>query len=162
MNAQVTVSWPDLGAIPADLVPTLVDLETGARRHMRTAASYTFTSSALGHARRLQVIVQERTSLAPMVTAAQAVPAGRGGASIAYTLAAPAQVTMTVRNLAGRTVRVLFTDRAQDAGPNQATWNGGNDAGAPVPGGRYLVQITARSAETGQSYQVVRTVQVVR
>lgn len=162
LSAPVTLTWPDLSSLPKELVPTLIDLETGARRHMRTTASYSFTSSPFGAPRQFQIIVQERSSLGPMVTAAQATATGKGGAAISYTLAAPANVTVTVRNIAGRTVRVLLADRLQDAGPNQVIWNGLSDSGAPVPAGRYIIQISARSAETGQSYQVVRTVQVVR
>jgi hypothetical protein len=161
VNAPVTLNWPDLSALSADLVPTLVDLDTGSRTYLRTSPGYVFTSSAVGQAHRFQLVVTSRSSVGAMITSAQVTGAGRG-ASVAYTLAAAADVSVTVRNIAGLTVRQLFADRTQAAGTNQVAWNGANDRGAPVPAGRYLVQITARSADTGQSYQVVRTLQLGR
>jgi hypothetical protein len=161
VNAPVTLNWPDLSTLPADLVPTLVDLESGARVYLRTSPGYVFTSSPVGQTHRFQLVVAERSSVGAMITSAQVVGGGRG-ATVAYTLAAPAQVNVTVRNIAGLTVRELVAGRQDAAGLNQVAWNGANDRGTPVPAGRYIVQITARSPETGQSYQVVRTLQLGR
>jgi flagellar hook assembly protein FlgD len=96
-----------------------------------------------------------------MITAAQ-VEAGRGRAVVVYTLSAAAEVKLVVRNLSGRPVRELLSGRLQPAGLNQVVWNGTNDAGSPVPAGPYLVQITARSPATGQLYQVVRRLNLLR
>ncbi|MBC7287175.1 MAG: hypothetical protein H5T86_03845 [Armatimonadetes bacterium] len=160
-DVPVTVHWPDLSSLPDDLVATLVDLETGARCYMRTSPGYTFRSSAIGRPRQFQVIVRPRSSTLPIITSAQAQPTA-AGASIVYTLAAPAQVTIVVRNISGRTVRVLAADRTAPAGTSQVVWNGLNDAGSPVPAGRYLVHIKAVAPDTGQTYQAVRPLQLTR
>ncbi len=161
VNTPVTLNWPDLSALPADLVPTLVDLDSGNRTYLRTSPGYVYTSSAVGQAHRFQLVVTSRSTVGAMITSAQVTGGGRG-ATVAYTLAAPADVTVTVRNIAGLTVRQVLTGRTEAAGINQVSWNGANDRGTPVPAGRYIVQITARSADTGQSYQVVRTLQLGR
>lgn len=161
VSTPVTLNWPDLSKLPSDLVPTLVDLETGTRTYLRTAPGYTYTSSAIGQPHQFQLVVTSRSTVGAMITTAQVSSGGRG-ATVAYTLAAPANVTVTVRNIAGLVVRQLTTDQTDAAGVNQVTWNGTSDRGTPVPGGRYLIQITARSADTGQSYQVVRALQLGR
>jgi hypothetical protein len=155
----VRVTWPDLSTLPSDLLPTLVDMETGARRYMRTTSAYTFTSSPVGAPRRLKVLVQARNSTAPMVTSAHVQPQGRG-AVLVYTLSAPAEVDITVRNMAGRCVRHVASGRLSDVGTSRVVWNGLSDNAVPVPPGRYLVHLSAKSPETGQSYQVVRPVQL--
>lgn len=45
VNVPVTLNWPDLSSLPENLIPTLIDLDSGHRCYMRTTASYTFTSS---------------------------------------------------------------------------------------------------------------------
>ncbi len=161
VGAPVTLRWPDLSKLAGNLLPTLIDLESGARRYMRTTSSYTYTSSPVGSPRRLQVVVQERSTTTPMVTSAQVQPRGRT-AAVVYTLSAPAEVQVTVRNMAGRCVRRLVAGRLYEAGTSQVVWNGLSDSGAPVPAGCYLVHVSAQSPDTGQSYQVVRSVQLGR
>lgn len=160
-GVPVTLSWPDLSKLPSELVPTLVDADGGVRRYMRTTASYTYTSSPVGSARRLKVIIQTRTTTTPMVTAAQVQPQGRG-ATVVYTLSTPASVDVTIRNIAGRCVRRVVSGRFCEAGTTQITWNGLDDRGTPVPSGTYLIQVSAQSPDTGQSYQVVRPLQLGR
>jgi len=69
------------------------------------------------------------------------------GAEIVFTLSADADVTATVYNIAGRTVRTLVTDRTMDAGPNTLLWDTRSSRGVKVPSGRYIVQITSRAAD---------------
>jgi hypothetical protein len=160
-GAAVKLTWPDLSSVPRDRLPTLVDLETGNCCYMRTATQYVYTSSASGAPRRFKILVSPQGPGVPMITAAQ-VEAGRGRAVVVYTLSAAAEVKLVVRNLSGRPVRELLSGRLQPAGLNQVVWNGTNDAGSPVPAGPYLVQITARSPATGQLYQVVRRLNLLR
>jgi flagellar hook assembly protein FlgD len=54
-----------------------------------------------------------------------------------------------VLNIGGRAVRTLVTDRDCAAGATALGFNGRNDGGAPLPSGRYLVEIVAR-ADDGQ------------
>ena len=80
--------------------------------------------------------------------------------SVVYGLTAAADVTVEVRNIAGRLVRTIPCGSAS-AALNTATWNLRNATGAPVPSGMYLCTITART-ENGTQATAVRTVSVRR
>ncbi len=79
-----------------------------------------------------------------------AIPAATGGAEIVFTLSAPAGVTATALNIAGRPVRTICEARDCEAGINSLVWNGLGNNGLAVPNGRYLIRIAARN-ESGQS-----------
>jgi len=64
----------------------------------------------------------------------------RGSTQIGYTLAARAQVSLEIFNVSGMKVRTLVHD-AFDAGPQQATWNGRDEAGRRVTPGIYVVRL---------------------
>ena len=80
--------------------------------------------------------------------------------NIVYGLSADADITIEVRNIAGRLVRAIPCGTAA-AGLNTATWNLRSASGAPVPSGVYLCTITAR-ADDGTQATAVRTVSVRR
>jgi hypothetical protein len=71
-------------------------------------------------------------------------------AQIVVLLSAPANVRATVSNLAGITVAELPA-RDLAAGINTLSWNGMGRSGAKVPGGNYLVRVTAVTANGGQA-----------
>jgi flagellar hook assembly protein FlgD len=73
-----------------------------------------------------------------------------GGAQLVFQLSAPANVSVSILNLAGRPVRSLPPINCAP-GLNTLLWDGKNDAGLRVPAGVYLVQLTARSPEGDQS-----------
>jgi hypothetical protein len=77
------------------------------------------------------------------ITALAATPTGLG-AEIRFQLSAPAWVEARVLNLAGRPVRVIGRDSPCEAGLTTLVWNAANDSGLRVPGGLYLVEVTAR------------------
>ncbi len=160
-GAPVELRWPDLSHLPDTMVATLIDLDSGRRCYMRTSPGYRFRSSEVGLPRRLKIVVQPRGETAPMITSAQAQATG-AGATVVYTLSAPAKVTVVVRNISGRVVKRIVVDRLSPAGTTQITWNATNEAGSPVPSGRYLVHITATAPETGQVYHAVRSLQLSR
>jgi hypothetical protein len=91
---------------------------------------------------------------------ATVVPTAGGSAQIVVNLAGAANVQVTVLNLAGRVVSAL---PAQDlsAGTSTLLWNGCSVAGTLVPAGRYLVQVTARTAD-GRQAQALAAVSVER
>lgn len=84
------------------------------------------------------------------VTGAAAVPTAVG-AEVLFTLSAPADVTVEVLNIAGRSVALLAQERAANAGLQRIAWNGHSLTGTAAPTGRYLVRITARGASGQQA-----------
>ncbi|MBM3501507.1 MAG: hypothetical protein FJX74_22870, partial [Armatimonadetes bacterium] len=83
------------------------------------------------------------TGLAALPTAA--------GAQVTFRLAGAANVTATITNVAGRPIRTLVEDRALEAGPQTLLWDRKAGNGLPVPAGLYLIRVTAREPEGGQS-----------
>lgn len=84
------------------------------------------------------------------IAAATACPTAQG-AEILFSLSAPATVTATVRNIAGRSVRTLCAGKYAEAGTNALPWNARSDSGLPVPSGVYLVEIHATAANGAQA-----------
>ena len=75
---------------------------------------------------------------------------------VAYSLfgVTEADVEIVFYNLAGRPVRRLVLP-GQRAGPNEAVWDGGDEAGRRVPPGLYLCRVRATTGRG--AFEVVRT-----
>jgi hypothetical protein len=69
-------------------------------------------------------------------------PAGRLGTTIPYVLAEPAQVRISVLDVAGRQVRSLLAGE-RPAGRQAVNWDGRADSGARVAAGVYLIELNA-------------------
>lgn len=67
-----------------------------------------------------------------------------------FSLPAASTVTLTVHDLRGRLVRTLVAGAEHAAGDHATTWDGRDDAGAPVASGVYLARLKAgvRTAST--------------
>jgi hypothetical protein len=155
-GAPVTLRWPALSAsLPDHMIGTLEDVAADRRVYMRTSESYTFNSQT-GGTREFRITVRPRAEATLGLTAA-ARPLSGEGLEIAYTLSSDALVDVEVRNIAGRVVRRIADGRMATKGQNSLVWNGISEAGTAVPGGMYLVQVTARSPETGEQMSVIRT-----
>lgn len=154
---QVELSWPDLSALPGDLRLLLIDRDCDAIVSMRTVTSYRYVAS---EALRRFTVRAERGGALLAVSGLVAAQSGRG-ASISYVLSAPAEVTVELRNIAGRRVRGLVRDRTADAGARTLTWDLRSDMGTPVPAGRYLVHLTARG-DAGEVVSALAPLQVRR
>lgn len=89
--------------------------------------------------------------LAATPTAVTAAQTTGGNVAISFTLSAPAQVEVTVLNLAGRPVATLGTSGTGAAGANTLLWNGKSASGSKTPAGTYLVKVATRTASGGQS-----------
>ena len=68
------------------------------------------------------------------------------GAQVDITLSTDASVTARVLNLAGRPVGTVCRAKDLQSGINTLVWNGTGLGGTPVPGGTYLIEVTAMSA----------------
>lgn len=159
-GARIHLSWPDLSAMPRDCRPTLTDESTGRPIYMRTASGYDFTLGPRESSRQFTIRIGTTAGDTLAIEALQAQDVG-GNVSISYLLAAPAAVSVEIRNLAGRLVRRLSSDALNANGANTVTWNLAADAGQRVPAGRYVVCVRAR-AENGQVVQAIQSVAVRR
>jgi len=83
------------------------------------------------------------------------------GAALTFTLSADASVTCEVLNIAGRAVRMIVADRPMTEGIKSLTWDGRNAAGLRVPGGMYLVRMTATGA-SGSQWTAMGTLNLTR
>lgn len=156
-DREVTVRWPDLSQVPADVVPTLVDTASDERCYMRTANSYTFTTRAANEQRILKIVARKRGANTLSVGSVSAQQTTGGTVAVTYSLSVPANVDVTIRNIAGVPIAAVQNGATAGEGLNTATWNGRNTHGATVPNGRYICHVTARSAETGQTANVITT-----
>jgi len=81
---------------------------------------------------------------------ATAVPTN-SGAEIAFTLSAPAAVTVDVLNLAGRPIAAPVHQDARPAGTNRVVWSGLAANGLAAPPGRCLIRLRAQDGEGRQA-----------
>ncbi len=161
-GVPVSIRWPSLSAeLPSELTATLEDVSAGRKTYMRTSNGYTYNSGT-GGARRLRVVVRARASATLGLMGVTCSATDVGGVAVTYTLSAPAKVDVEVRNIAGRVVHRAASGKDSPEGQNTVVWSGVDKYGTRVPGGLYVVQVTARSAETGESMSVIRTARIVR
>jgi len=147
-NAEVAMTWPDLGRAPRGLRFYLVDETTGARRYMRTTSSYAFHTSATNEERHFRIEVEPATTtrLASELTVHQS--GLKDGVRFAVTLAKPAMLTTRVVSPAGKMIATQTV--AGRTGLNSLAWNGRTSAGASLPRGVYLLEVTATTDEGEQ------------
>lgn len=138
-NQEVRLGW-NLRGVPADVQLTLVDLQTGARRHMRTSSGYVFNTGTFGGGRMLQVVATHGRSQTQIVAMQATAQRGRS-VNIGFTLTGAATVDVVVESLTGRRVRTVARALEATAGQNAVGWDGRDDAGRPVPAGQYRCRV---------------------
>ena len=149
-DTTVVLTWPGVAAA-GDNALALVDLDTNARRSLRSTSSYVFQ----GARRRFAVVSEPVAGRALMVTGVE-IAALRGTArAVRLTLSAPANVDVVIVTPAGRTLSEVTRARALPSGTSEVYWNG---AVAP---GIYLVRVTA-TGDDGTQVQSVRPAVVTR
>jgi hypothetical protein len=153
-KTTATLLWPDLSELPKDVTLTLVDLDTGEQRYLRTTRSYEFSLSP-GKPRRFQLVAERGASAPLRISNVVVVPGRAGGVTVRYALSKPALVQATIRSASGRVVGTMSGGRAVGAGLNALTWDS-RAAGKALPRGVYLIELTART-EDGQVARAVRT-----
>lgn len=156
----VTISWPDLSAMPDHLVATLEDLQTGGSCFMRTKTSYVYNSGQ-GGPRQFQITVRDRGAASLQVMGFHH---GRtaNGVQMGCTLSADATVDVMIRNMAGRVIKQVWAGRETAAGDVEIVWTGHDRRGLAVPNGLYVVEIVARSPENGEQTGIIRQVPYYR
>jgi subtilisin family serine protease len=76
-------------------------------------------------------------------------------ASIDYALAERGPVRLAIYDVNGRRVRTLV-DGAQQAGPQNATWDGRADGGGAMPSGVYFARLTAAGRSISRKLVLIR------
>jgi len=159
-NESVSLRW-NLRQAPADVQFTLVDLTTGARRHMRTTSGYVFNTGPFAESRAFEVVAERRSRPSLAIPSMQAVP-GRGrSVAVSFTLTADATVAALIESPTGRRVRTLAVDYPGVAGQNAIGWDGRDDEGRLVPSGQYRCRVLVQTPD-GQRAIAERIVVVNR
>jgi hypothetical protein len=151
-DQELTLTWSDLHKVPSSVRLWLVDTETNQVISLRSASAYRFKMNS--HQRRLRLIAE--TSHAPLrLVGVRAMPMrGSRGAIIQGSLTAPANLTVTVRSLTGRIVKVLTKEQPMPSGRWQVLWDGRSQEGLSLPAGTYICEVSARD-ETGQQVRSI-------
>lgn len=157
----VRVTAPDLSRVPADYSVILEDDAAGRRVYLRTSSAYEFTPRSGETTRRLRVTVSPAPRGTLVATGVTAQQTGSGAAQMTFTLSAPAACTVSVLNMAGRTVRLVEQNVLRPAGSNVVLWDGRGQTGTSVPAGLYLVQLEARGTG-GESVKSLTSLRVQR
>jgi hypothetical protein len=155
-GATVTVRFPDLSAVPRDLAVMLTDVDAGRTINMRTSAGYSFTSGQGITVRHLRIAATPRTGPA-LTLSGVAVQSLSESVSVAYSLSAPADVQITVLNIAGRTVANIPVGY-QTSGTHTSTWSRRNSTGSKVPAGQYLLRLRCRADDGTDVSQIAPAV----
>jgi len=153
-DTEVEVSWPQMNAeVPGDVRLVLEDLETGRKVYMRTSNGYRFRTGADGAIRHLRVSTAGGgQTLAVQSMSAQSTA---GAVMITYSLAAPAEVSVEIINIAGRLIR-QYAAREVDGGTQETlSWNGVSDRGSAVPSGRNVIDLPPLSSKVYISFVTI-------
>lgn len=149
-DGEVTLYWPSINRLPRGIQPVLVDVATGRRTSLRSAASYRFNATQ-GTTRKFRVEVgPARTAPLAIIGTRVANVGGTRGANAGYrftfTATQEADVQVEIQTLTGRSLRKLET-RATAGGESGVFWDGRTNQGAALPAGPYVVTISARDSE---------------
>ncbi|MHB9130648.1 MAG: carboxypeptidase regulatory-like domain-containing protein [Armatimonadota bacterium] len=143
-NTQVVITVPELMAqLPKGYEAILTDEETQQSCYLNTSSQYSFFAGTTGASRDFVVTVQPRTSILQVTSIRGNFRSGRGERGITYVLSQPAQVTVLIRNQAGRLVRTLIAGQLAVAGTNSLAWDGKDEAGRFTPRGVYFCEVQA-------------------
>ena len=140
---------------------TLVDLETGAQRHLRTTSAFSYNTGTAPRSRLFELIATKGGGQSLSVPFMQ-VGGTRGRAvSVAFGLTAAATVDVVVESPTGRRVKLVAASMAATEGQNSVSWDGLDEGGRPVPAGMYRCRVLV-STPDGQRAIAERLVRIGR
>jgi hypothetical protein len=169
-TAVAAGTWQSRALAPGRGVQVLVEVTPRTSGAQGTTKSLVVTvSSAIQPTRKdafklatsCPDAASDATATVASVLASLSAAPTAAGAQVSFSLASAATVEAHVLNLAGRPVRTLCQGKTFDAGTNTLLWNARSDQGLPVPGGSYLIEVTARGADGSQS-RALATVRINR
>jgi hypothetical protein len=151
-----TLAWKNTAAVPRGLRLTLVDTGSGTRRAMNSTSSYTFHAAPTETTRAFQIVAEPHASSVVQIMNLHAItPLGRAaGVTITFETTADSEASVEIQ-YGGRTIRHIAQGRAVAAGVSQFVWDGKDDQGRGLPGGNYVLNVTARTPEGAQTRQIV-------
>ncbi len=152
MGQEWTLTWSDMTTVPSSVRLWLVDTATGQTVSLRQVAAYRFRMDT--PQRRFRIVAQKGSSPLRLVGTKVISHRGTRGATIQGSVTAPAYLTVTIRSLTGRPVRVLTKEQFVPAGRWQVSWDGRSSDGALLPAGVYLCELVAKD-ETGMQVRTV-------
>ena len=159
-NARVTLSWEGLGTVPRSTRLSLVDTRTGQEVSLRARSSYTFQSGEAGETRLFRVVQTAEASRGPLAVNLTIVRtrSPQQGVSVRLTATQDVDLTGRVLTLGGKRVAALGgAGRAVGRRETTLGWDGKGEAGAAVPPGPYVIEVTARTPDGRQTTQVKRS-----
>lgn len=152
---EVHLNWPTLGTVPAPYRLTLVDLESGVRRSLRTTSGYALrASSTHPTTRRLRIEVGS-PSAALRVANVSLQPAGTA-LQVSYTISTDARVSGRLLNPAGKTITARAATSVR-AGLNSLVLMRADALGRTAARGVYLFELTAEDDE-GNQVKAIRSI----
>ena len=140
----VTVSWPNLKAIPSNLAVTLKDGVTGKTVNARSTAGYSYTAGAKT-SRSFTVTVTPQGTVAQRIASASVTTTKRGPIAkmkIAYGLTGRGSATLRAYK-GSEMVSTIVSDVDAVAGANSVSWPMVGSNGLPLPDGTYTLEIAA-------------------
>lgn len=155
-NTEVTLSWPEIGALPRGYELYITDTATNQRRLMRQTSSLRVNTGETGS--RAFLITGEPRSAAGAfrITHWNVATSGRGPASsarISFTASADADINVRILRGTGQAVRSLVT-RAVSSGTTTVLWDYRDGKGVAVPAGQYMIEIKGTTTD-GESARIV-------
>lgn len=154
---EVTLSWPNLGSIPANARVRLTDLANGTSFDLRSRADYAFRFEEPG-TREFSISIETGGAVRPVIGNVIVSRDSRDPAApftITYTLSSDATTSIRILSGTGREVFTVSRGRSDRAGENTAIWQTRDNANRAVPPGSYTVEILA---ETPSGERVRRVV----
>jgi len=161
-GGAVTLTWPTIADVPANVRIKMVDTQTGATTDLRRSRNVTFQAGART-TRTFKVVAETGGVASSVLGTVSADRTGRGfnlPVTIRYQLAESANVSVRILQ-AGREIRTITRDRADAAGAKTLSWNLTDAANRGVRNGIYQVEVTA-TPEGGQPETKVVSVAVYR
>jgi hypothetical protein len=127
---------------------------------LRSRSSYTFQSGEAGETRLFRIVQTSEASAGPLTVNMSIVRtrAPQAGVSVRLTATQDVELVGKVLTLAGKRVAALGGAGGRFGGAKQR-WAGmaGAKAGAAVPPGPYVIEVTARTPDGRQTTQVKRS-----
>jgi len=146
-DADVVLTWPGISSVPKTYSLKLEDLETGARKDMRTTSSYRYNTGS-SSVRRFRITAESAGRGRLLITGLTVKPSrATGTATVSYSLSTDAVSDVRIRSASGATVANLASGSRVTRGISSIAWNYRNQRGEPVPVGSYIVEVVATTPE---------------